>query len=103
MRKLALAVLLTIGPAHSFAPADVRFRIRVDRQAANVVFCYGYDSDDSQAARSCEPLAGADAPSVFWRTFKAIPPGDYIGYVELYQRLRGRVDVVRRTFVVLET
>jgi hypothetical protein len=72
----AQPLTLATAPAHSFAPATVRIRVRVEPNADNRVLTIVADGPDFYR-RSDVPLEGDEAPRTFELWFKDVPAGNY--------------------------
>jgi hypothetical protein len=72
----AQPLTLAVSPAHSFAPATMRIRARLEPNADNRVLTIVADGPDFYR-RSDVPLEGEDSPRTFELWFKDVPAGNY--------------------------
>jgi hypothetical protein len=70
------SVSLDVSPAVSFAPAEVRIRIRVEPDATNRVMKVVADSDSFYRSSTIQ-LDGDQAPLTTQLKFRGLPRGEY--------------------------
>lgn len=91
---------LAVTPAHSFAPATVKIRARIEPSAENRVLAIVVDGADFY--RSSEiPLDGDQAPRTVELQFTALPGGDYDVYAVLTDGVGRRRAIVHQPATVL--
>ena len=67
---------LSVSPAQSLAPANLRVRVTVEPNAVNRTVAVVAESDDY--FRSSEmPLEGEEGPRTLFFEFRGVPSGDY--------------------------
>lgn len=77
---------LTLSLSPTFQPAlgTVTYRMRVEPHRENIALCVGFESESAES-RSCRSLDGIEANKYHEIVFKNLPPGNYVGYAQLFR------------------
>jgi hypothetical protein len=67
---------MSVSPAQSFAPADLRVRLMVEPNAVNRIVAIVAESDDYYGSSELR-LDGEDGPRTMFLEFRGVPSGDY--------------------------
>lgn len=93
---------LRILPLAQFAPGAVSYRIRIDPHRDNFWFCMGWHSSTAAVTNrtSCQQLNGIYSPRVVYQEYRALTPGTYYGFVDLYRTPNYRAHTATQSFRV---
>lgn len=93
---------LRILPLYQFEPGTVSYRIRIQPHRDNIWFCMGWHSPNAGVAirTSCQQLNGIYSPRVFYQDYRALTPGTYHGFVDVYHAPYYRAHTATQTFIV---
>lgn len=91
---------LAVTPVHSFAPATVNIRVRIEPSAENRTLAIV--ADGANFYRSSEmPLEGDQAPTHVELRFSNLPGGDYVISAVLTDRLGHQRAIVHESATVI--
>ena len=80
-------VTLSVNPVFAFAPATIRYTLKIPPNRDNLFFCAGYISNDAAVSfrESCQQLNGIYAPRIFYLEYPNLGRGSYQGFVRVFR------------------
>jgi len=94
-----LALVLSVTPQISFAPATLRVKVQVPPEPANRLLVVTLDGEDYFRSTDIQ-LDGADAPKTSWWDIPHVPQGDYDLSARVYDSSAHLVSSTHREVIV---